>query len=94
VLNTAYEGFSHQILEAMILGTPVVSTAIGGNQELIEDGEHGFLVPLNDIDAFKEKIDKLLFDESVNQKMSFHARERASIFTKKRAVENFISLLP
>ncbi|MFA6050280.1 MAG: glycosyltransferase family 4 protein [Candidatus Paceibacterota bacterium] len=94
VLNTAYEGFSHQILEAMILGTPVVSTAIGGNQELIEDGEHGFLVPLNDIDAFKEKIDKLLFDDSVNQQISFHARERASIFTKKRAVENFISLLP
>ena len=31
VLNTGYEGFSHQILEAMTAGIPIITTAVGGN---------------------------------------------------------------
>ena len=30
VLNTGYEGFSHQVLEAMQAGVPVITTACGG----------------------------------------------------------------
>ncbi len=65
VLNTGYEGFSHQILEAMICGVPVVSTAVGGNRELIRQGENGFLVKYNDefnlIEAVKSiwQVDEL-----------------------------------
>jgi glycosyltransferase involved in cell wall biosynthesis len=48
VLNTAYEGFSHQILEAMAAGVPVITTAVGGNREVIRQGENGFMVKYND----------------------------------------------
>jgi glycosyltransferase involved in cell wall biosynthesis len=48
VLNTAYEGFSHQILEAMAAGLPVITTAVGGNREIIRQGENGFMVKYND----------------------------------------------
>lgn len=48
VLNTGYEGFSHQILEAMACGIPVITTAVGGNREVIRQGENGFLVKYND----------------------------------------------
>lgn len=48
VLNTAYEGFSHQILEAMICGVPIITTAVGGNREIIHQGENGFMVRYND----------------------------------------------
>jgi glycosyltransferase involved in cell wall biosynthesis len=48
VLNTAYEGLSHQLLEAMSLRVPIITTPVGGNQELIRDGETGRLVPHND----------------------------------------------
>ena len=48
VLNTGYEGFSHQILEAMAAGVPVIASAVGGNREVIKQGHNGFLVRYND----------------------------------------------
>ncbi len=48
VLDTGYEGFSHQILEAMAAGVPVVTTSVGGNPEIIEQGKNGFMVRYND----------------------------------------------
>ena len=48
VLNTGYEGFSHQILEAMLSRVPVITTRAGGNPEVIRQGENGFMVNYND----------------------------------------------
>ncbi|MBI4387758.1 MAG: glycosyltransferase, partial [Candidatus Omnitrophica bacterium] len=45
VLATHFEGCSNVILEAMAAGKPVVATDVGGNRELIVDGETGFLIP-------------------------------------------------
>ena len=39
VLNSMYEGLSHQLLEAMALGVPIIARSIGGNPELLEVGE-------------------------------------------------------
>lgn len=48
VLNSGYEGFSHQILEAMAAGVPVIASSVGGNKEVINQGRNGFLVKYND----------------------------------------------
>src|SRR5262249_2904083 len=48
VLNTAFESFSHQVVEAMHAGVPVVTTWVGSLPELIEDGKSGFLVRPDD----------------------------------------------
>ncbi|MDP3953791.1 MAG: glycosyltransferase family 4 protein, partial [bacterium] len=48
VLNTGYEGFSHQLLEAMTAGVPIITTGVGGNREVIHQGENGFMVRYND----------------------------------------------
>lgn len=37
VLNSSYEGLSHHLIEALMLGTPVVATRVGGNPELVEE---------------------------------------------------------
>ena len=75
-------------------GTPVVTTSVGGNGELIDDGVHGFLLPLNDMEMFKERIKTLLNDPNLAEAMGLKAHERATLFTKNTALERLVSLLP
>lgn len=48
VLPSLAEGVSNTILEAMASGLPVVATRVGGNVELVVEGETGMLVPADD----------------------------------------------
>ena len=51
VLPSRSEGLSCSIMEAMAAGLPVISTDVGGNPELIDNGRTGWLVPRQDVDA-------------------------------------------
>lgn len=66
VLPSQAEGISNTILEAMACSLPVVATAVGGNAELVADGETGRLVPAGDpvalaaaICAYADDLDAL-----------------------------------
>ncbi|MBI4049962.1 MAG: glycosyltransferase family 4 protein [Candidatus Doudnabacteria bacterium] len=69
VLNSAYEGTSHVILEAMALGTPVVTTRVGGNSEIVTPGV-GILVEFNNKEEIKEAIRELYHDPSLRQRLA------------------------
>ncbi len=56
VLSTRYEGCSNVIMEAMAAGRPVVATDVGGNRELIVDGETGRLVPPGNAAALADAV--------------------------------------
>ncbi len=60
VLNSSYEGFSHQLLEALAMEVPVVTTDIPGNAEIIKHNDSGILVPLGNKEALSEGITLLL----------------------------------
>lgn len=51
VLNSSYEGLSHTLMEATMLGVPIVATDAGGNSEIIENGVNGTLIPVGDTSA-------------------------------------------
>lgn len=54
VLTSRHEGLPMSLLEAMALGTVPVCTRVGGMQEVIIDGESGFLVELDDAEGLAE----------------------------------------
>jgi glycosyltransferase involved in cell wall biosynthesis len=62
VNSSLYEGMSNTILEAMAMRKPVIATAVGGNVDLVRDGETGFLVPAGDWEAMGERMAALLAD--------------------------------
>jgi len=71
------EPFGRTLIEAMLLGTPVVATDHGGNPEAIEHGETGFLVEAENPEAFTPPIHRLLSDPECWSRISSAARDRA-----------------
>lgn len=60
VLSTRNEGWANVFLEALACGRPVVSTLVGGNAEVIEEGVVGSLVPFGDEAALLAAIEAAL----------------------------------
>ena len=56
VLNTSFESFSYQLIEAMASGVPVIATPIGSIPELLTDGAEGILCAPNDKNAFRDAV--------------------------------------
>jgi glycosyltransferase involved in cell wall biosynthesis len=58
--TTKADTINHAILEALVCGTPVVATAVGGIPEQIEGGVTGFLAPAGDAASMAARIEQLL----------------------------------
>lgn len=93
VLNTGYEGFSHILLETMSVGTPIVTTGIGGNLELIEHNKNGILVPYNDKSKLAAAITKVLEDRALSKQLSQNAKRTALTYSKERMVNETAAML-
>jgi glycosyltransferase involved in cell wall biosynthesis len=78
VLLSSYEGFSHLLLEAMSAGLPVLASDVGGNHELIENGETGILAPVSDPDRIKESLMKLCGDAGLRARLARAGQARIS----------------
>lgn len=73
------EPFGRTLVEAMLLGTPVIATNHGGNPEAIRDGENGLLVAPEDAGAFITPLHRLLTDGTEWHRISEHARAQALV---------------
>ena len=76
VLSSDYEGNPLAVMEAMAAGKPVVSTAVGGVPELVEDG-CGLLVPPRDARALSEAMSQMLENPSARKSMGEKSARRA-----------------
>lgn len=70
------EGFPCALAEAMSTGLPSVVSDIPANRQLIDDGEHGFLTPVGELNAIGTAIIQLLKDATLRLRMGEAARQR------------------
>lgn len=77
VLSSDFEGLSNSMLEALAIGVPTICTDCppGGAREYITDGANGFLVPVGDVTALAEKLERLANDLALCQRMSWQAAQ-------------------
>ena len=75
VLPSKCEGMPNALIEAMTLGTAVISTdcPCGGPADLIQNGENGILIGVDDKKALKEALIKLIDDEEYRDKLASNA---------------------
>jgi glycosyltransferase involved in cell wall biosynthesis len=85
------DNFPTTILEALACGTPVVTTAVGGIPEQIDDGKTGFLVPPKSPEAVAMTLQKFLQDSALQRQMRIQAAETAQRrFDANRMVEDYL----
>jgi glycosyltransferase involved in cell wall biosynthesis len=76
VLSSHYEGFGNVIVEAMSVGTPVISTDCkSGPREILCDGKYGKLVPVGDVDALAQAMLQSLQEEHDIESLKMRAAD-------------------
>lgn len=87
------EGLSGAIRESLAVGRPVIATDVGGNRELVRDGQTGLLVPPDDPEALAAAIGRLLGDRDLAARLAGNgARFVRENLTVERMVEATESL--
>lgn len=77
VLPSISESLSNVIMESMAAGIPVVAARVGGNAELVRDGETGFLAEVKDDSAFVAAIEMLLERDLLRATFGANAKREA-----------------
>jgi glycosyltransferase involved in cell wall biosynthesis len=79
VLPSYSEGVSLALLEAMAAGLPVIVSRVGGNPEVVTDGETGLLIPPRDAEALAQALERLLADPSGAKELGKNARRLVEV---------------
>ncbi|MCY3894845.1 MAG: glycosyltransferase, partial [Chloroflexi bacterium] len=93
VLNTSYEGLSHTLVEARVVGTPIVTTDIGGNREILTNEQNALLTPLGDHCAFVNAVNRLLTDRELSERLTGAGSEGLDHFAWDRLVDETMEIL-
>ncbi len=93
VLDSGYEGFSHQILEVMTAGVPVITTAVGGNKEVIRQGENGFMIKYQDEFNLVEAIKSLWQNPELQEEFKKEGKKTAEHFSSEKMIEETVKIL-
>jgi D-inositol-3-phosphate glycosyltransferase len=67
-------------VEALASGTPVVASAAGGLTSIVQDGHNGLLVRWRDPRAFAERLDEILRDQRLRERLASNARASVECF--------------
>jgi sugar transferase (PEP-CTERM/EpsH1 system associated) len=93
VLPSIAEGISNTILEAMASGLPVVATNVGGNPELVKEGQTGTLVPASDLVAMANAIQAYLRNPGRLREHGRPARDRVErLFSIDAMIKSYLRL--
>jgi glycosyltransferase involved in cell wall biosynthesis len=69
LLSSTWENFPHVVVEALAVGTPVISTDAGGVAEVVEDGRNGLIVPVGDAAALGAAIRRYFGDAELRARL-------------------------
>jgi glycosyltransferase involved in cell wall biosynthesis len=93
VLSSKWENFPHVAVEALAVGTPVVSTNAGGVAEIVRDGENGLLVPPDDPAALAAAIERYFAEPKLRDRLRAAAPASVERFAPERIYDRLETTL-
>lgn len=71
---TYHESFSTSLVEASMLGLPIITTRVGGNPEIIKDNKTGLLVEVRSVESLFKAMEKMYLDKKLRKELGYEAR--------------------
>jgi len=95
VLPSEAEAFGLVLVEAMACGVPIVATdALGGGpRSILENGQHGILVPSGDIEALADGILKVLSSKDLRDRLTIAGQQRCEAFRPETVARQWLSFI-
>lgn len=78
--SSDYEGMSNAVVEAFCVGLPIITTKVSGTEDIIIDGENGFLLERNDVTGMEKAMRKLISDDNLRKKIGENNKSEAYQF--------------
>jgi glycosyltransferase involved in cell wall biosynthesis len=91
-ISSLYEGTPLALFEAMAAARPIVSTAVDGCREILEDGSNGLLVPPGDAEALARGLERALTEAGLREALGRRAFEDSRRYDVQACVEQMEAL--
>ena len=91
-LTSKNEGTPVSLIEAQASGNPVVSTNVGGIENVISADKTGYLSDVGDLEQFTINLLKLIENEGIRNNMSNKGREKSTHYSFENLISNIKSL--
>ena len=86
------EGLGGATLDALKAGVPVVTTAVGGVMEIVEDGVTGLVAPIGDAEGLAKQVEKMIADKNLQTRLVKNGKEKVELFSKEKNAEKIIAI--
>ena len=93
VLSSIHEGFGIVLQEAMQTGIPLISTNNGGQVDIIKEGKNGFFINYGDVKSLAHKINLLIKDKPLREKMSKQNKKDINKYKTRFIVDDYRRLM-
>ncbi|KFB99797.1 group 1 glycosyltransferase [Trabulsiella guamensis ATCC 49490] len=88
ILASSSEGLPRVVLEAMLLGIPVVGSDVTGTQELVHHEQTGLLFPWSDVKMLENHLTRIWQDASLRQRLAQNGQQQVR---SQYAIEHYVS---
>lgn len=92
LMSSGFEGLPIALIEATLIGLPVVVTNVGGCAEVVHQCANGFVVDGLDVGDYTAALEKMVADEKLRSFFSRNALQFSGEFEIEKAVEKHLSL--
>ncbi len=92
VMPSLNEGMSNNLLEALASGLPILMTPTGGAEELVRDGQNGYLIKMKDVNSIIEKLEILIKNPQKCDEFGQASRKIAEEMSWSKVAEQYTRL--
>lgn len=94
IFTSKTEGFPNALLEAMHFGIPCISTDCNfGPSDLINDGDNGFLIPIDDVNMLEERLYQLINNKELRADISTKAKLSTEKYVSDKVISKWENLI-